>query len=149
MNKYLKNYPEVSPGKIWNFRQNNPELVVQDAKKHLGLDEDQLEALRIFLLARGINKWLKVRRDIIKYKKDIQKEIKQLQEEYKKLRQELRGTEFKSKEFYKLSYQKNLMKARLNCLTKFRGHLKLLCMTDRWQIWPKSISRKVLKEMTY
>lgn len=55
---------EVSEANIWNFRQNNPELVVRDLEKLFNLNEEQKEQVRTVLMARGVNKWFKVRRDI-------------------------------------------------------------------------------------
>jgi hypothetical protein len=136
------NYPEVSPRTIWNFRQNNPELVIKDAREYLGLNEEQCELLRTILLARGVNKWLKVRRDLIAYKKQLKHEIRRLQEEIAALKAQLR-TGFDHKVYH--NYIRN--KALLAKLSSIRGDLKQLCMTDRWQIWPRSSSRNVLKEM--
>jgi len=107
-------YPEVTPKTIWNFRQNNPELIVQDLVLYLGLDKKQEELARKILLARGVNKWFKVRRDLIAYKKQVKHIVKDLYLEHKK----------ENKELIKLA-------------ESVRHNLRNLCKTDRWQVWPQ------------
>ena len=143
--KYTVN--EVSPKTIWNFRQNNPELVVQDAKNAFSLNDSQCETLRIILLARGVNKWLKVRRDLIAYKKQIKHMIKQKQADIVVNKCLMSKTPYKSVGFYKLSREGLALKRGLKMLEGVRASLKSLCMTDRWQIWRPSTSRKTLREM--
>jgi len=74
----------LTPKTINNFRQNSPELIIRDAKNFLGLNDKQCEILKNILLARGVNKWLKARRDIIKFKNEIKQEIIELQSSYQK-----------------------------------------------------------------
>jgi len=117
-------YPEVTPQTIWNFRQNNPELVIRDAKQYLNLDEKQCELLRKILLARGVNKWLKVRRDLIAYKKAIKHDITRIM----KIRKSAPPRE------------KAILLPTLKFAEKVRADLRQLCKTDRWQIWPTNKS---------
>ena len=124
--KEIKDYPEVSPRTIWGFRQNHPELVIRDCKEYLGMNDEELEFMRTVLLARGINKWLKVRRDLIAYKKQIKHEIKKTYNE--------RLTKEKGSKDYLV------LKERLKVLNSVRGTLKGLCMTERYQVWPKNCS---------
>ena len=126
MTKTIKDYPEVSPRTIWGFRQNHPELVIRDLREYLGLDEEQLEFVRTVLLARGINKWLKVRRDLIAYKKQKKHAIKQVVAE--RLTKEKGSSEYR------------ILTERLKQLNEVRGTLKGLCMTERYQVWPKNCS---------
>jgi hypothetical protein len=139
----MNKYPEVSPKTIWNFKQNNPELVVEDARQYIGLNEEQCELLRTILLARGVNKWLKVRRDLIAYKKQIKHQIKRVTEEIKAAKSLLRD----DPQNQRIITQRIVLKETLKILEAVRGDLKALCMTDRWQIWRPSTSRRVLKEM--
>lgn len=125
-------YPEVSLKTIWNFRQNHPELVVRDLKEHLQLDEEQCDLVRKVLLARGINKWLKVRRDLIAFKKQ--------------LKHRLKAVDAERANHPKRSPRHRELTAELKVLMETRGILKSLCMTNRWQIWPREIS-KGLKKM--
>jgi uncharacterized protein (UPF0335 family) len=136
-------YPEVSPRTIWNFQQNNPELVVKDAKEYLNLNDEQCELLRTILLARGVNKWLKVRRDLIAYKKQLKHELKSVGKEAYEIKQQMKANGYDEKLYRQYLVDKELHKK----LMKIRGDLKALCMTDRWQIWPKSTSHHVLKMM--
>jgi hypothetical protein len=117
-------YPELSPKTIWNFRQNHPELVIRDLRDYLGLNEEQLEFVRRVMLARGVNKWLKVRRDLIAYKKIIKHQIKQVEKERAALD--------------KGDPKRRLLLAQSKILQDVRANLKSLCMTDRWQIWPSN-----------
>jgi len=122
------NYPEVSPKTIWNFRQNNPNLIVEDARKYLKLNTGQCELLRKILLARGVNKWFKVRRDLIAYKKQVKHTLKDIHRQRMDGRKELKETE--------------------KYLMQVRATLRKLCKTDRWQIWPQLYSHhKELRNM--
>jgi len=58
----------LTPKTINNERQNHPELVVQDARELLGLDDGRCDVLRMILLRRGVNKWLYARRRFIRLK---------------------------------------------------------------------------------
>ena len=127
---------QVSKENIWNFRQNNPELVIQDAKEFLCLDDEQCQVLRDIMLARGINKWLKVRRDLIAYKKQIKHRIRELNELIPQLKRQAKWGEYR------------VERQELKTLMVVRGNLKSLCMTDRWQIWPVGRSHhNSIKEM--
>ena len=145
----------ANPRNIWNFRQNHPELVIRDCKEH-GLTNDQLRIVRQSMLVRGINKWLKVRRDLIAHKKQIKHEIKALNAIIPNLKDEMtnlfctrRQVAEGNKSVYDLEmyYRKCIAyhsaKEKLKVLTRIRGTLKSLCMTDRWQIW----EGKKLKDM--
>ena len=112
----------VTRSNIWNFRQNNPELVIQDAKQYLGLSEEQCCILRTILLARGINKWLKVRRDLIAYKKQIKHKVRL----YTLLYSISKHTKYRE-----------MYRELLKTYEEIRKNLKLLCSTDRYQIWPQ------------
>lgn len=110
---------------IWNFRQNHPELVVRDLREKLGLNEEQCQVVRDSLLARGVNKWLKVRRDLIAYKKLLKHEIAELEAQRLSLPRH--------------SPERSKLLAVQNRVRAIRKDLKALCMTDRWQIWPESV----------
>lgn len=127
-----KHFDNLSPETIWSFRQNHPELVVRDLRDRLELDEEQCQIVRDSLMARGINKWLKVRRDLIAYKKQIKNQIAEIEHDRIKLP--------------KHSPERKELLIRQNCLKKIRKDLKTMCMTERWQEWPTSVS-KGLKQM--
>ena len=106
----------LSPETINGFRQNSPELVIRDAKNFLNLDDGQCEVLRKIMLARGINKWLKARRDIIAFKHEIKAEIIELHQVYEKWNP--------------------VHKAVLKVLNKHRHRLRKICHQERWVEWP-------------
>ena len=118
----MKQYPEVTKTNIYSFRQNNPELVVRDAREYLDLTEEECNILRTILLARGINKWLKVRRDLIAYKKQLKHTIKAIENQ----RKMVKGTP---------NYI--VLREVSKALQSVRYTLRVLCKTDRWQIWPQ------------
>jgi len=107
----------LSPRTINSFRQNSPELVVRDAQALLGLDERECEVLRDILLARGINKWLKARRDIIRLKSDTKAAIKAMLSDYDKT--------------------DPAQKATLKLLMQYQRALRRICHQSRWVIWPR------------
>lgn len=119
----------LAPETINNFRQNSPELVIRDAKRMLGLNDKQCEILRQILLARGINKWLKARRDIIAFKHEIKEEIKELQFRYEKWNP--------------------VHKATLKLMNKYRQRLRKICHQERWVEWPNIANpSKAEKQLT-
>ena len=107
----------LTPETINNFRQNSPELVVRDAQVLLRLDQKQCEILRQILLARGVNKWLKARRDIIKLKNETRDEIKTFMKVYRKWNPE--------------------HKVKMKLLTTYLGKIRKICHQKRWVEWPK------------
>lgn len=160
----------AGPENIWNYRQNHPELVIKDIEDELpnilsmfrvefrdcGVREycqrdfinEVRRLVRQSMLCRGINKWLKVRRDLIAYKKQLKHKIKELNIIVPKLKSEMsmlychpsqieegKKTVYDLQEYFhkRIEYEKN--KEVLKYLTEIRGNLKALCMTDRWQIW--------------
>ena len=106
----------LSPETIYSFRQNSPELIIRDAKRMLHLDDDQLEVLRRILLARGVNKWFKARRDIIKLKHEIKKRIREVTGRYKKWNP--------------------VHKLELALLNYLYERLESICHQPRWVEWP-------------
>jgi hypothetical protein len=117
----------LSPDTIYSFRQNSPELIVRDAKRMLHLDDDQLEILRRILLARGVNKWFKARRDIIKSKLEIKKRIRAVLGRYKKWNP--------------------VHKIELALLNDFYGQLESICHQPRWVEWPRIADPREAEKM--
>lgn len=68
----------ITPTNIWQERQNHPELIVNDARELLGLDDFGADTLRAILLRRGVNKWLYCRVMLIKHKHEMKKLFKLL-----------------------------------------------------------------------
>lgn len=153
--RFQNNIFGANQGNIWNYRQNHPELVVNDCK-YYGFTEGQASIVRQSLLVRGINKWLKVRRDLIAYKLQIRSEIKLLHAKVCVLklettalfctkRQVLSGEKslFDLDAYYRKRTEYISTKERLKLLQNIRRTLKKLCMTDRWQIWEGKNLRKM------
>ena len=62
---------DCNPSTIWNFAQNCPSLIVDDLTAlYPDIDPDSVYEI---LFRRGIFKWLKVRRDLIKLKNSWRK----------------------------------------------------------------------------
>ncbi len=138
----------VSRENIWNFRQNHPELIVDDLTKGIAgalheinipaggdLNESLKDWFRSVLLARGVNKWFAVRRDLIAYKKQKKHQIKAKYGDIVKLKELRNSFEFQSVDFYKANNRLQVVSAELRILEEVRGSLKAMCMRDRWQIW--------------
>ena len=124
----------ITPNNIWSYKQNHPELVINDLQIR-GVSGEIIELVRISMLARGINKWLKVRRDLIAYKKIKKHQIKDKFQDIMRIKGELKKVPFKTVESYMLLKQLAVVKAELKLLEEVRSSLKALCMTERWQIW--------------
>jgi len=120
----------VDRERIWNYEQNVPDLIVDDIIEFWykeGFDIYREEEIRNFLysvlLKRGVNKWLFVRKLLIRYKKLL---VEQIHEEEKKMKEAKKRKDWK--EYY-------YHKGRLSVLGEVRKDLKLLCCTPRWVIW--------------
>ncbi len=110
---------------IYNEKQNYPELVVEDILRLLKESKDPEDVLRdqlySILLKRGINKWLFVRKLLIRLKKKYQHKIREID-------QKLKDAPMDNKKYWKL-------KGELKAYTEIRKELMLLCNTPRWVIW--------------
>jgi hypothetical protein len=149
---------DATPQNIWNYRQNHPELVVKDIRdfsSELELDNETVSALsiavRLSLLCRGVNKWLKVRRDLIAYKKQLKHKIKVINITIPILKRKMTesyvdyntGSISQVVQYHREREQYLIAKESLKLLQSFRSDLKRLCMTERWQVW----EGKTLKDM--
>ncbi|MBU4332133.1 hypothetical protein KKD19_01240 [Patescibacteria group bacterium] len=110
----------LEPETISCFRQNTIELVIRDARWMLGLDEEECEKLRQIMLARGVAKWFKARRDVIRLKAEVKGMITDLQPNYDK--------------------HNPVHKERLKLLNWFRQELRTICHQPRWVEWPRGIA---------
>jgi len=88
---------DASPQNIWNYKQNHPEFVIRDLKK-FGISDEIQNIVRQSMLCRGINKWLKVRRDLIAYKKQIKHQIKNEMQMIKDLKQQVKDSYVSNKD---------------------------------------------------
>ena len=139
---------EACSANIWNFKQNHPELVIKDCAKYGAMTAYQLSVVRQSMLCRGINKWLKVRRDLIAYKKMVKHQIVDLMQQVGDLKTELSAcychtgqvlsedkTIYDFDHYTIIRTRYLIAKEKLKTLQKVRATLRGLCNTDRWQIW--------------
>jgi len=131
----MKEYPPVTNHTIEHFQQNHPELIVQDARDYLGLTEDQQAVLRKILLARGVNKWFKVRRDLIAYKILLRGKIAEIHQARETARV---GRDLKTFHF---------MKSGQKAFEEVSEALRAMCHSARMVIWPRNTSRTALRSM--
>ena len=106
----------LSPETINNFRQNSPQLIIEDARRFLGLDAAACDKLREILLARGVNKWLKARRDLIALKCELKRGIHGI------LATGVKGNA--------------AQKGNLKALMQVQGRIRAICHQPRWVEWP-------------
>jgi len=111
------NYNNLTPTSICSIKQNKPVLVARDLLEY-GVP---VEVTLKILLARGVFKWLAVRRSIIKLKCNWKIKIT---DTCKKV------IEYKQQEnTYKLGYWRGYLKALEEC----RNEVRTLCHSTRWQ----------------
>lgn len=107
-------YNYLDPNTIWSFRQNIPELVVQDCIKEFNLDDEQAEKLRIILMARGVNKWMLARREFIDLKHQVKEMLKGAKDDKKVHR----------------------------VIQKIYVRMQNIARMQRWVEWPRSVTHK-------
>lgn len=154
MSREKNNIFEATSENIWNYQQNNPNLVLADIRNFIDniwqfrnnketLKDAIVNTVKQSMLCRGINKWLKNRRDIIAYKKVIKNQIKELQKQIPVLKQKSTETfaDFKTTTPYQIFEHMQertkylLAKEKLKTLMEVRTALKAICMSDRWVDW--------------
>ena len=107
----------LTPNGIWNIEQNKPSLIARDLER-LGVPQEISHAI---LLARGVYKWLAVRRDLIKLKNTWRDRITAT---LYNIRQAKRPDNT-----YELAYLRGYLKALEEC----RAEVRALCHSDRWR----------------
>lgn len=115
--------------KIWSYAQNHPELVVRDLSIELCLDEFGKDIVRKSLMKRGINKWLAVRRSLIRIKMRWKTHLVFLQQYLFDNKRDLSCA--------KLNYLRGYRDAMETC----RSEVRLLCHSERWVEWSRHSSR--------
>jgi hypothetical protein len=116
----------LNPRDIWNIRQNKPHYVAQDLEQY-GVPRDVTYKV---LVARGVFKWLSVRRDLIKLK-NVWKA--RLSEAYR-LQHEEQRTEYR--------------KGYIAAYEEARREVRALCHSERWRAPDfDSEAQAFLKEM--
>ena len=108
---------DVSPGNIWEYRQNKPRLVCRDMWALFGVPQ---KATAEILMARGVYKWLRVRSLLIALK-DLWRD--QLTAAYRDIEagKIQRGTP---------EYWQEV--GRIHALEECRLQVRALCHSPRW-----------------
>jgi DNA mismatch repair ATPase MutS len=116
----------VEPANIWNYKQNYPSLVVEDIIEVFNLQSDPQakEKIEKILMARGVNKWLKCRKDIIRLKHAWLKRINKTIQEQIDLKKEPTNIKKINKRF------KN--RGVLEALNTCRQEVRNICHSPRW-----------------
>ena len=107
---------EVSPENIWQYKQNKPKLIANDLNKLYNIPKNITHKI---LIARGVYKWLSVRRNLIKLK-DVWKT--RLTECYLNVNN-------KPYDPLERAWKRGYIKALEEC----RKEIRLLCHSERWQ----------------
>ena len=102
---------------IQSYRQNIPELIVRDCIREFDFDEEEIETMRMILLARGVNKTFYVRRRFIKLKQEVKEMLKSKEYPYN---------------------DRKVHKTVENIYVKMQDIAKL----SRWVWWPMTITHK-------
>lgn len=139
----------VDKKRIYSEKQNYPELVVEDIielirpfieflatnKQQEEAEEDMRNKIYAILLKRGVNKWLFVRKMLVRLKKKYQQKIKDITQTLQEDKERYKSGDIpqlydslSNKEYWKL-------KGELKAYMKIREELKLLCFTPRWVVW--------------
>lgn len=147
INKMEKQY-ELTLENICNFKQNNPELVVMDITKTFNLDKEGEDELRKILLARGVNKWMHCRRELISLKNCLTFKAKILMSQISSLQKQKREAKDKieSFKFHDIQVRK---KEELKTIEKMRKSLKKICHSERWVEWPEGRTSPDAKVKVY
>lgn len=113
----LKYQNLLTPELIWHIEQNKPSLVAEDLEA-FGVPAHITHSI---LLARGVYKWLSVRRHIIKLKNVWKARIVETLAKLKEAK--------RSRNDYEVGYLRGYLKAYEEC----RGAVRALCHSERWQ----------------
>jgi hypothetical protein len=107
----------VNKKNIWQYKQNKPKYIADDFSNY-GVSRRLVFKI---LLARGVFKWLKVRRDLIKLKDVWKGRIKRVHVE--RIEAKRRGSYFHAAK----------LKGYQLALEEVRKEIRLLCHSERWQ----------------
>lgn len=103
---------------IWSFAQNKPSLVARDLLRIAGVPIDITYRV---LVARGVFKWLAVRRDLIKLKNVWRDEITRCLSDLSSAK--ARGDGFTAAR----------LRGRIEALNSCRQAVRSLCHSERWR----------------
>jgi hypothetical protein len=109
---------QLTPKLIWSIEQNKPTLIVKDLERY-GVPAKVSHSI---LLARGVYKWLAVRRHIIKLKNTWRERITKTIGELVEAKKEHNNS-------YRIGYLRGYLKA----YEEARAEVRELCHSERWQ----------------
>ena len=110
-------FESLTPTGIWSIRQNKPSLVARDLEE-LGVPREMTHTI---LLARGVYKWLAVRRDLIKLKDTWKGRVSNALDAIRQAKAEHNHGD--------LQYWRGYLKA----YEEARGEVRALCHSERWR----------------
>ncbi len=117
---------EATRENIWNYRQNKPSLIAEDFEELTMLPKRM--CLKI-LMARGVFKWFRVRRELIRLKESWKKQITMLQGAIQNNKETIN---LKERSTYADHYNHGYAKGYHDALTECRNQIRLLCHSQRW-----------------
>lgn len=137
--EYIKH--GLKPESQWQWKQNYPDLVVEDIIDVFPLlknkEQDYVRSwLYADLLFRGINKWLFVRYLLVRYKKLVADWRNKYYEKWEEQKEKIANMEMSdvgtiAKEHYTLGY----LRGKFEAYRIARADLKTLCCTPRYVVW--------------
>ena len=107
---------EVSPDNIWQYKQNKPSLICKDLEEWV-----PPEVTARVLMARGVYKWLAVRRDLILLKNQWRDELTRL---YRAI---------ENGDIKRGSPEHHRIVGRIKALEGCRAQIRALCHSERWR----------------
>jgi len=107
---------DVSPDNIWQYAQNRPSLICQDLEEWV-----PQEVTAKVLMARGVYKWLAVRRELILLKNEWKDELTRL---YRVI---------ENREVKRNSSEHHRIVGRIKALEECRAQVRELCHSERWR----------------
>ena len=138
---------ELDPDYQWQWRQNLPELVVEDVLNFIRsndvtkMSDDEIRTkLRAILLYRGVNKWLFIRSMFIRLKKVFKTKMKKAEKVINSFENPPEAPNDVKKYYYNLGYY--------HAMSYARGVSKGLASFYRYVVWDRKkpvavVSRKI------
>ena len=121
---------KVNPNNIWSYKQNKPSLIAMDMAEIYNVP---FEGTLKILMARGVFKWLAVRRDLIRLKNDWKGHIRFCQDDIKVWKDKLNNDNLlKEERIYQYNY--GYTRGKLEAYTKCRNEVRTLCHGERWTV---------------
>jgi len=111
----------VAPDNVWGYRQNQPKLVARDLARLADVPHAVTHAV---LVARGVYKWLAVRRDLIRLKDKWKAQVRLAHYAVTACRRGARKVDGRPREWWR---------GYLAAKTEDRADVRALCHSERWR----------------